>query len=184
MKIPGVRRAAALPSDDAEAVGLGELGQGDRRVLAWSPLAMGGVAVATEAGLHARTPAGKVVIRPWTDVNRASWEAESSALAVWWVDSRQPLPLEIVDQSRLPDVIYDRVQRSVLLSTEVVLDDGRSVQVALRRGTGDAFVVQAVAPPGVQLDDPAVAALVAAAKRDLRAQAGLDLGPSSAPAGW
>jgi hypothetical protein len=174
VKIPGLRRGRPLPQDDAEAVGLGELGDRDRRVLAWSPLAMGGVAVATEAGLHARTPAGRVVTRPWTDVTRASWEAESSALAVWWVDARQPLPLEIVDQSRLPDVIYDRVRRSVLVSTEVVLDGGSSVWVALRRGVGDEFVVQAVAPAGVRLDDPAVAPLVAAAKHDLRAQAGLE----------
>jgi hypothetical protein len=46
--------------------------------------------------------------------------------------------------------------------------------VALRRGVGDEFVVQAVAPPGVRLDDPEVAPLVAAAKHDLRAQAGLE----------
>lgn len=163
-----------LAGDDALALGIGELGDGDDRILAWSPLALGGLAAATDAGLHAVTPTGRAFTRPWTDISKAAWESESSALAVWWVDSRQPLALEVVDQSRLPDVIYDRVRSSVLVSTEVVLDGGGSVWVALRRGAGDRFLTQAVASPGVRLDDPDIAPQVAAAKARLRSDAGLD----------
>jgi hypothetical protein len=163
-----------LAEADAELLGIGELGGGDDRVLAWSPLALGGVAAATQAGLHAVTPTGKVFARPWTDISKAAWDSESSALAVWWVDSRQPLALEVVDQARLPDMIYDRVRSSVLVSAEVALDGGRSVWVALRRGADDRFLTQAVASPGVRLDDPAVASQVAAVKARLRADAGLD----------
>lgn len=167
------RSRPALPDDVAAELGLGELGEDDDRVLAWSPLAIAGYAAATGAGLHVLTPQGRRIVRPWTEVNRASWEAESSALAVWWVDSRRPTALEIVDQSALPDLIYAKVRSSMLLSTEVILDDGRSVWVALRRATGDRFVTQAIAPVGVRLDDPHVAPLVAAAKANLRAEAGL-----------
>jgi hypothetical protein len=62
----------------------------------------------------------------------------------------------------------------VLVSAEVALDGGRSVWVALRRGADDRFLTQAVASPGVRLDDPAVASQVAAVKARLRADAGLD----------
>jgi len=174
VRILGLRGQAPLSGEDAAALGIGELGEGDKRVRAWSPLALGGLAAATDAGLHVITPLGRAASRPWTDVSRASWEAESSSLGIWWVESRHPLPLEIVDQSRLPDVIYDRIRHSILISTEVVLDGGKSVWVALRRTAGDGFLVQAVAPDGVRLDDPAVAPLVAAVKADLRAQAGLE----------
>jgi hypothetical protein len=174
VRFPGRRAQPDLSREDAQTLGIGELGPGDDRLLSWSPLALGGLAAATEAGLHVITPLGKAAARPWTEVSRASWDAESSALAVWWIGGSQPMPLEIIDQSRLPDVIYDRVRRSILISTEVVLDDGRSVWVALRRSGGETFLVQAVAPAGVRLDDPDVAPLVAAAKSDLRSQAGLE----------
>jgi hypothetical protein len=173
VRLPGRRGHPSLSADDASALSIGTLGDGDTQVLAWSTLALGGLAAATRAGLHVVTPLGKQFARPWTQISRASWDPESSALAVWWVDARQPLALEIVDQSRLPDLIYTEVRTSVVLSTEVLLDDGRSVWVALRRAVGERFLTQAVAPPGVRLDDPAVSPLVRAAKERLKAEAGL-----------
>ncbi len=158
----------ALPDDAARDLGI----EGGERVLAWSPLVGGGVAAATRARLYVRTPQGHVVARPWTEVDHAVWEAESSALAVWWVGSRQATPLEIEDQSRLPDVVHERVRSSVLLSAEVPLPGGRSVWVALRKAA-DGTITRQVAPrPGVRLDDEDVEAAVRRALDDLSEQAG------------
>jgi hypothetical protein len=169
MALLGRSRRAPLPPEAADALGLGP----KDRVLAWSPLAGGGVAACTPEGLRIMTVRGRLIVRPWTDVHHAAWEAESGALAIWWVGTRQSTPLEIEDASRLPDVVHQRVTASVVLATEVVVPGGRRVWVALRKGQDGALTTQAVPPPGVSLDDPQVAPVIARAFRALRDEAGI-----------
>ena len=95
-------------------------------------------------------------------------------LAVWWVGSRQTTPLEIVDdEGRLPEVVRERVQSSVVLSTDVPLPGGRTGKVALRRGPDGRLVTQNVLPPGLKADAPGVAPRLERAAAELRSEAGL-----------
>jgi hypothetical protein len=159
-----------MPTEAAAALGLG----GSDRVLAWSLLAGGGAAAATVDGLRIVTPRGKLIARDWLDVDHAAWDQESAMLAVWWVGSRQTTPLEIVDdEGRLPEVVRERVQSSVVLSTEVALPGGRTGKVALRRGPDGRLVTQNVLPPGVKVDAPGVAQRLDRAAAELRSEAGL-----------
>ena len=85
VRIPGLpgsgrRRRPELPPDAAQ-----ELGVSGERVLAWAQLPGGGVVAATVQGLRVRTPQGRLIRRPWTDVDHAAWDDDSGTLAVWWV---------------------------------------------------------------------------------------------------
>jgi len=168
MALLGRHRREPLPEEAKRALGL----HAHEKVLAWSSLTGHGYAVATPEGLRILTPRGVVVRRAWTDVYRAAWEADSGALAILWVGSRQPTPLEIEDPSRLPDVVHQRVTNSVVLATEVVVPGGRRVWIALRKAQDGTLLTQAVPPPGVSLDDPPVAAVIRRALQALREEAG------------
>ncbi len=163
-------RRPALPDDAAQALGLAE----GERVLAWSPLAGGGVAAATVAGLRVVTPRGQVVRRPWVEVDHAAWDQDSRTLAVWWVGSRRPTPLEVGEGSFLPEVVHERVRSSVVLTREVALPGGRTATVALRKAADGTLSTQAVPGRGARMDDPETAALLQQAQAALRAEAGLD----------
>lgn len=165
-----VRRRRPLPAEVAEALGIG----GEDRVLAWSLLAGGGAAAALVDGVRIVTPRGRVIARDWLDVDHAAWDQDSSMLAIWWVGSRQTTPLEIVDdEGRLPEVVRERVQASVVLSTSVALPGGRTARVALRRSPAGALVTQNLLPAGVKADAPDVAPRLERAARLLHAEAGL-----------
>jgi hypothetical protein len=161
-------RRPALPDDVRQVLRLDPAA----RVLAWSALVGGGWAVATTAGLRALLPSGVLVDRPWTDVDHAAWDVDARMLAVWWVGSRQPTPLEVGDDSYLPEVAHERVRASLVLTREVGVPGGRTVRVALRKGADGALSTQVVPPRGVRLTDPEVAPLVARAEAELRAEAG------------
>ena len=155
---------AALELTDARAAG---------RLLAWSSLVGGGAAAATIKELRILTPRGTKIFRPWAQVDHAVWEQESRTLVVWWVDSRRTTPLEILDDvGRLPEVIRERVQASVVLTASVPLPNGRAGRVALRRGPQGALMAQALVPPGVKEDAPDIAPLLAAAVEALWSEAG------------
>src|SRR3712207_1651739 len=124
-----LRRRPTLPADAVEALGLAP----DQRVLAWSSLAGGGVAAATIEGLRVLSPRGQLLRRPWVDVDHAAWDQDSRTLAVWWVGSRVPTPLELGEGSFLPEVVHERVRSSVVLTREVALPGGRTATVALRQ---------------------------------------------------
>jgi hypothetical protein len=163
---------AILPPEVSEVLELGRLRSGER-LLAWSLLVGGGAAAATIKDLRIVTPRGKKIIRPWVDVDHAVWEQESGMLVIWWVDSRQTTPLEIQDDvGRLPEVIRERVQSSVVLTASVALPGGRPGRVALRRTTDGQLSAQSLVPPGVKRDSPQVAALLAAAEAALWSEAG------------
>jgi hypothetical protein len=167
VRFPGRRRRPGLPEDAAR-----ELGVTGEHVLAWAELAGGGVAAATPEGLRVRTPQGRIVRRPWVEVDHAAWDEDSGTLAVWWVGSRMPTPLEIGQETFLPEVVHERVRSSIVLVRELPLPGGRAIYVSLRKAADGSLSTHAVAPRGIRLDDPPVAALVANAERELREEAG------------
>jgi len=166
-------RRPPLPAEDAA-----QLGVEDERVLAWSPLAGEGVVAATVQGLRARTPQGRLVRRPWTDVDHAAWDEDSSTLVVWWVGTRIATPLEVGDSSFVPEVVHERVRSSIVLTREVPLGDGRSAFVTLRKGVDGALSTQVLPPKGRRLE-PEAAALVRRAEAGLLEEAGGDSSPHS-----
>jgi hypothetical protein len=170
MRMFRARSSRAVPAELAKEFGLGR----SDRVLAWSVLAGGGAAVATVSELKIKKPDGAILSRPWGDVDHAAWEADSSTIAVWWAGQRMVTPLEVDAHSRLPEVIRERVQSSVLLAGSVTVPGGRQVRIALRKTADGGIRTQALPPPGVRLADPAVAEVVDAALAALRAEAAPD----------
>ena len=152
--------------------------------IAQASLADGSWVVATRAALATTSaptehdPGGGrtvVVHRPWCDVDRASFEPMEGVLTVEWVD-REPalrLALEPEQRTALPQVVRERVQWSVVHAEPVTLTGGRSARVAVRRTADGEIFSQAIAGPGVDLDDPAVADVIDAAEARVRNAAGL-----------
>src|SRR5918911_4984035 len=159
-------RRPHLPAEDAAALSVE-----DERVLAWSPLAGEGVVAATVQGLRVRTPQGRLVQRPWTDVDHAAWDEDSGTLVVWWVGSRVATPLEVGDTSFVPEVVHERVRSSIVLTREVPLADGRSAFVTLRKGADGTLSTQALPPKGRRLE-PDAATMVRRAEAALLEEAG------------
>lgn len=170
MRFPFRLKRPTLPPGAATAL---ELDPGER-VLAWSELAGGGFAVATLEGLRLITPQGRRIARPWTEVDHAAWDPDAKTIAVWFVGSRSTVPLEVVDGTWLAQVLRDRVDASVLLTTQIGLAAGGTVRLALRRRPDGTVIDQAVPPPGVDAADPSLAPLVKRGFAALRAEAGLD----------
>lgn len=161
-----------MPAGMADALGLAGA-PADERLLAWSVLVGGGAAAATTTRLRIATPRGERIVQPWVAVDHAAWDQDSRTLVVWWVDTRRTTPLEIQDDvGRLPEVIRERVQSSVVLTAAVPLPNGRAARVALRRGPGGVLSAQALVPPGVKEDAPDVAPVLRAAVDALWAEAG------------
>jgi hypothetical protein len=174
MRFPWRLRRPTLPDDAATALALDPR----ERVLAWSALAGGGFAVATLEGLRMITPHGRRVARPWTEIDHAAWDPDARTIAVWFVGSRATVPLEVEDGTWLAQVLRDRVDASVLLTTEIGLAGGGTLRLALRRRPDGTVVDQVVPPPGTDPDDPALAPLVRQGLAALRGEAGLDGGPA------
>jgi hypothetical protein len=163
------RRRPAIGAEGRAALGL----DARTRVLAWAQLTGDGWAAATVAELRVLDPRGRLIRRPWVEVDHAAWDQESRTLAVWWVGSRTPTPLEVGEGSFLPEVVHERVRASVVLTREVELEGGRRVFVALRKAADGALSTSVSPGRGVRLTDPDVAARVAAAEAGLREEAGL-----------
>jgi hypothetical protein len=174
-RILRMRGSRAVPAEVSTTLGLTRAD----RVLAWSPLVGGGAAVATVDGLRVLTPRGTTVAGAWVEVDHAAWDADSRTVAVWWTGRRAATPLEVEDDTRLPEVIRERVQASVLMTGIVEVPGGQQVRVALRRGHDGTVSAQALPPPGVRLDDPGVGERVSAAVAELRAEAGIDVEPGT-----
>lgn len=167
-------RRPSLPDDVRRAL---DLPAGDR-VLASAELVDGSWAVATRTSLVTSHPAGRAVVaRPWSDVDRAAYVPEASTITVTWVDGTSSLELHLVDPRRsgLVATLRERVQSSVVLSETVTFAAGRTARVAVRRDGDGGLFSQVVAEPGVDLQDPEVAARVDAAEGRVRSASGLPL---------
>jgi len=151
-----VGRREPLPDDARKLLELPAV----LRVLAWSALAGGGWAAATPVGLRALLPTGRLVDRPWTDVDHVAWDDGSRMLAIWWVGSRQATPLEVTEGSYLPEVLHERVRSSVVLSLDVDVPGGGGVRVALRKAADGTLSTQTVPGRGARLKNTEAAAAV------------------------
>jgi len=171
LRWPGSRRPA-LPHDVAELLGIGA----KERVLAWSPLVGNGYAVATVQGLHVLSARGRVIAKPWVEVDHVAWDQDSRTLAVWWVGSRTTTPLELPESSFLPEVVHERVRASVVTSLEVMaVSEGRTLKahVALRKHPDGTLTVQALPALPADAARPELVAAMAGAADQLRRDAGL-----------
>jgi hypothetical protein len=166
-------RPRRRPSIPAETAALLELDPGER-VLAWSPLAVAGFAAVTAAGVRVLTPHGKLIRRPWVEVDHLAWDHDSRTLAVWWVGSRQALGLELPEDSFVPEVSHERWRSSVVATREVPLPGGRPGWVALRRDDQGRLTTQVNLPRGVRPDDPQATRIMEKASARLREEVGLD----------
>ncbi len=166
-------RRSPLPDDARRTLDL----RSDEKLLAVAALADAGWAVATTAELvvvHER-PTRVTKRRPWWDVDRAAYDPERSTVTVEWVDAEPDLPLVLTDPERtsFPQVLRERVQWSVVIAEVVALPRGGEAKVAVRRTTAGELFSQAIAGPGVDLDDPEVTPVVDAAEDRVRSAAGL-----------
>lgn len=113
--------------------------------------------------------------RPWCEVDRASFDPGSATSTVTWVDDAEPLTARLRDLKRLDIVrtIRERVESSVIVSRTIPVARGAGIRVAVRRDGTGALFSQVIADPGVDLDDPAVAAEVDEVEADIRSASGL-----------
>ncbi|MCB2175613.1 MAG: hypothetical protein KQH57_07375 [Actinomycetales bacterium] len=160
-----VRMPLHVPDEARSALGLTE------PALAFAKLE-DGWAVATRDGLHV-LQGGRPLSRHWTDVDGASLDGETGELEVRWVDGTEPVRFVVEARSRLPRVVHDRVQNSILLAETVKVPGDRHVRVVLRRAADGTLFSQVIGNGRVDLADPAVAEVIDAAEARVREAAGL-----------
>lgn len=155
--------AAHLATDD---------GRGDPRVLAWCATPEGFLVglpdrLAFDAG-------GTWTSLPWERLLSAAWDDGGSVFL--WRTVERPFQLNsqaVSDPRTLPEVVRERLERTIVARTEVVLAPGvLATLVGRRPATGDGAITWSVLPPrGIRLDTPELAAAadraVRAAERDL-----------------
>ena len=162
-------RSEKLPPDVRAALSL------DRadRVLAHGRLDDGSWAVATSASLI-RSDGTSTASCTWCDVDRGSWDPESSTLTVTWVDGHAPLRLRIAEPTKtsLMRVFRERVQASVVVSETVPLGAGLTARVAVRKDHVGNLLTQVVGDAGADLSAPLAQAAVRSALARLRSASG------------
>ena len=132
--------------------------------------------VATTYALAIVTPAAeRTVRRRWLSVDAGAWEPETATLTVTWADGRHAGQWSFRDQpTLLPEVLRERVQASVVLSTRLALGDRRTGRVAIRQDFATReLIAQTILGRHARADDPEVQAHVGAALAHLRDQVGL-----------
>src|SRR6478609_2402015 len=162
-----------LPDPAREALALAK---GERVLAAAVDDLSGSWVVATTRGLSVVSrQAERLLQRPWHLVDAGVWQHETFQLTVTWVDAQRPVQWTFRDQQTLlPEVLRERVQASVVLTTRLTVGERRSARVAIRKdlATGE-LVSQTILGKGVRGDDPHVREQVAGALADLEDQVGL-----------
>lgn len=120
---------------------------------------------------------GDVVVRRWCDVDHGSLDAQSAQLTIRWVDGAPDTVIKLVDPrpQTFARTFRERVQSSVVHAESVKLPEGGAVRVVVRRDENDGLFSEVLGDGYVRLDDPATAALVAAAETRVREAVGLPL---------
>jgi hypothetical protein len=171
-----IPRRAQRPQLPGEVTAALDLPRGDRVLSFATDDNRGGHLVASTWALSYVSTAGDLELRrPWHLVDAGSWQPETATLTVTWVDGRRPGQWTFRDQQTLlPETLRERVQASVVLSTRLVLGEGRTGRVAIRQDLATrALVPQTVLARRVRADDPEVREQVEAALAELRDQVGL-----------
>src|SRR6476646_7583239 len=141
-----IPRRAPRPQLPEEVVAALDLPRCDRVLCFATDDNRGGHLVASTWALSYVSTAGDLELRrPWHLVDAGSWQPETATLTVTWVDGRRPGQW----------TLRERVQASVVLSTRLVLGEGRTGRVAIRQDLATrALVPQTVLARRVRADDP------------------------------
>ncbi len=168
-----------LPPQVREGLGLPR----GERVLAHGERADGGWAIATTAALVLVEPIDGPVRGPgtpserrwWHDVAEATWDPDTRAVEIRWVDDRPKRTVLLGEPlGRFPEVLRERVMSTYVLSQRLPVRGRRGVTVAVRRHAADgSLFTQTVPDDGINPARPQVAEQVEALTRDLAEQAGL-----------
>jgi hypothetical protein len=119
--------------------------------------------------------AERTLRRRWLSVDAGAWEPGAGTLTVTWADGGRGVQWSFQDQqTRLPEVLRERVQASVVIATRLTLGDRRSGRVAIRQDFATRELIQqTILGRYTHADDPEVQAHVQAALAHLRDQVGL-----------
>lgn len=113
---------------------------------------------------------------PWSDVDAGTFDPDTWTLTITWVDGSRPVQWTFKAQNtRLPEVVHERVQATVVVSSNLGLaGPRRSGRVAIRKDLRTRELwVQTVLGRGTPADDPEVRAAVARVSADLKDKVGL-----------
>jgi len=154
-----VRALIDLPAGDA--------------LLAAAALADGSYAAPSRFSLY-RVEGETVSSWPWTEVDRASLDPETSTISVTLVTgSSLELALTPEHNRSFAQTLRERVQNSVVGSSSTRLENGATVRVAVRRASDGELFSQVIAPGTVDLADPGTARVVDELESRVRQAAGL-----------
>jgi hypothetical protein len=109
---------------------------------------------------------------PWWEIEQAFWRSEDEQLRVVVVGQIDPLLLSVSPDSRLPEVVRERVMASILSSLAIPVASG--VQVTFRV-TPDRAIAQSKWAVPQESEDPRHQQALAAAVRESAGDLGIDL---------
>lgn len=172
-----VVRPEGRPSDAPAAV-LAGLGRGEQVHATAREDDDGHWLVLTTWRLLERTPEGETVLeRPWHEVDTGSWDPDLWTLSVLFVDGKGPRRWRmqtLTGPGAVPETFRDRTTASVVLMRSVDLGRRRTARVTVRKvlQTRD-LREQVILGRGASVEDKDLAALVLAARQELRDQTGM-----------
>lgn len=134
--------------------------------------------VLTTYRLLERTAAGDTVLeRPWHEVDTGAWDPDLWVLSVSFVDALGGRQWQLQSQTgpgMVPQVFRERTQASVVLTRSLDLGRRRTARVSVRKVLATRELVeQVIWGRGASQDDAELAALVHAARFEVRDQVGL-----------
>ena len=165
--------ASSLPPDLLAALGLE---RGERLLAAHSTSTRAGAAwrLATtyRLGLGSASE-GLLWLRPWHEVDQASWQREAHTLAVTFVDSSRVQQYPLEEATHFLQVFRERVQASVVSAVDLALSGPRKARAVIRADlrTGD-LIEQVVLGRGTR-SSPEIDEIAAAVLVGLREEVGL-----------
>jgi hypothetical protein len=158
------RRGTDLPDDVSASLGLAK----GEKALASAALTDGAWVVGTDRRLLVAAPAQPPHLdRAWYDVDTASWDGETGVLGITWITGeRSWLSLADEGEIRLPTVLRERVEASVVARHQVRVRGRGGARLVVRRVEGK-VVLQTVLDPGTDPSDPLVAEALHGARAEL-----------------
>jgi hypothetical protein len=154
-----------------------ELTEPGERLLAWG-IGEGGQVMASTRAIYlpsAGPLAPEEVTRlPWTGIDRATWEDPEVVIEGRLDGSPRRWRVALSDSGRLPEVIRERVNSSIVISEHVDLVDEGGARIVGRRGDADEPVQWSITfDPGLDPQDPQLRAAAVNALADLRDSLGI-----------
>lgn len=114
--------------------------------------------------------------RSWSDVDSGQFDPDEWTLTITWIDRSRPRKWTFRGlESRLPEVVHERVQATVVLSSPLGLTGPRrSGRIVIRKDLRTRELsVQTILGRHTDTDDPEVARAIARVTADLRDRVGL-----------